>query len=301
MKRRVATAWLGSCLLLTCNAYPAAAQGEPAVGVRATGMGGAFTAVADDASAAVWNPAALASGSLFSAVLNRNSLNDGGSTIFAGVALPAFALFYDRVATGSAINGRNTLVAQDLGVSLVQSIGYSGVAVGTTVKWVRGETGSGSAVKARNTFDADVGVVVVGALMRAGLTVHNLRRPGFDAADGSVVHRDRDVRGGAAIQVRQDTVVAADVEFTKAALAAKNGESPHFWRDAAIGVENTPILSVRLRAGVHWNTAGGVGKAPTASFGGSYVIRGALMADGQISVGSKDGTRGWGAGLRFVF
>jgi len=279
--------------------------------VRAAGMGGAFTAVADDASAAVWNPAGLASGSYFSGVLDRNSLTDGGSTIFAGVALPAFGLSYDRVATGSAINGRNTLVAQDLGVSLVQSIGYSGVAVGTTLKWVRGETSSGAAARTGNAVDADVGVMVTGALLKAGLTVHNLRRPGFEAADGSVVHRDRLVRGGVAIQARQDTAVAADVEFTKAALATKNGDSPHFWRDAAIGVENTPTSSVRLRAGVHWNTArlrnasagqvGGGGAAPTASFGGSYALRGSLMADGQVSVGSKDGTRGWGAGLRFVF
>jgi hypothetical protein len=269
--------------------------------VRAAGMGGAFTAVADDASAAVWNPAGLASGSYFSGVLDRNSLIDSGSTIFAGVALPAFGLSYDRVATGSAINGRNTLVAQDLGVSLVQSIGYSGVAVGTTLKWVRGETSTGAGAMTGNALDGDVGVMVTGALLKAGLTVHNLRRPGFDAADGSIVHRDRLVRGGVAIQARQDTVVAADVEFTKVALATRNGGSPHFWRDAAIGVENTPISSVRLRAGVHWNTAGGMGAAPTASFGGSYALRGSLMADGQVSVGSKDGTRGWGAGLRFVF
>ena len=36
-------------------------------------MGGAFTAVADDASAAFWNPAGFASGSFFSLVLDTNT------------------------------------------------------------------------------------------------------------------------------------------------------------------------------------------------------------------------------------
>ena len=36
--------------------------------MRALGMGGAFVAVADDASATYWNPAGLVTGSVFSAV-----------------------------------------------------------------------------------------------------------------------------------------------------------------------------------------------------------------------------------------
>ena len=46
----------------------AAGQGVEAVGMRALGMGGAFVAVADDASATYWNPAGLVTGSVFSAV-----------------------------------------------------------------------------------------------------------------------------------------------------------------------------------------------------------------------------------------
>src|SRR5690242_15144104 len=127
MRRRVAILGLGSCLLFGCSAVPALAQGEPPVGVRAAGMGGAFTAVADDASATVWNPAGLASGSYFSAAVDRSGVTDGGSSLFAGFALPVLGISYQRVAgafpTGSAVTGRNTLVAQSAGVSLVQSIG----------------------------------------------------------------------------------------------------------------------------------------------------------------------------------
>ena len=43
------------------GAAPAATPNQPAVGARAISMGGAFAAVAGDASAAYWNPAALAS------------------------------------------------------------------------------------------------------------------------------------------------------------------------------------------------------------------------------------------------
>src|ERR1043166_1692648 len=45
------------------------AQTAAPVGVRAEGMGGAFVAVADDATAAWWNPAGLATGALFRAIL----------------------------------------------------------------------------------------------------------------------------------------------------------------------------------------------------------------------------------------
>ena len=44
----------------------AGAQIYESVGIRAQGMGGAFVAVADDATATWWNPAGLASGAYFS-------------------------------------------------------------------------------------------------------------------------------------------------------------------------------------------------------------------------------------------
>ena len=62
-------------LLAGLLAAPAAlqAQGFDPVTTRAAGMGGAFVAVADDASAVYWNPAALASGAFFSLLIDRTS------------------------------------------------------------------------------------------------------------------------------------------------------------------------------------------------------------------------------------
>ena len=48
----------------------AEAQSVETIGIRAQGMGGAFTAVADDATATWWNPAGLAGGSYFSTSSN---------------------------------------------------------------------------------------------------------------------------------------------------------------------------------------------------------------------------------------
>ena len=54
----------------------ARAQSDDAVGVRAQGMAGAFTAVAEDATATWWNPAGLAGGAYFNAILEVSHLRE---------------------------------------------------------------------------------------------------------------------------------------------------------------------------------------------------------------------------------
>jgi hypothetical protein len=180
----------------------------------------------------------------------------------------------------------------------VQSLGDTGLAVGTTLKLVHGVVSSGNSSSGSNAFDADVGVMLSGALGQLGLTVHNVARPQFAAPDsGSAVRLDRRVRGGVALHVLSRTTVAADVDFTTSQIAGGS------WRDAAVGIETQPVRRTWVRGGVHWNTGGGsvTGAAPIACIGGSYALRGAVMADLQASMGSSRGNRGWGAGLRFVF
>ena len=276
-------------IVLIGFATPAAAQ-EPPPGVRAAGMGGAFTAVADDASAAVWNPAGLAAGSYFSAVVDRNAFD--GSALLVAVGTPPFAIAYYRTATGPLQNGRNSLVAHHAGISLVQSIGFSGVAVGATLKVVHGVT---SASESADRLDADVGVMKTGALGRFGVSVRNARPVSFGTG-ADQVRLERQVRGGASLMVTPDLRIAADADFTK--TTTPKGR----WRDAALGMEDALSTRVWIRGGVHWNTAsGGPGAAPIATVGASYAVRGSLMADAQASVGSAGGQRGWGVGLRFVF
>src|SRR4051812_15263428 len=116
---------------------PAAAQGQP-VGVRAAGMGGAFTAVADDGSAVYWNPAGLASGAFFSLVLDRNTGDEGSAALLA-LSTPPLGLSYYRTATGELGSGRHSLVAHHAGATVVQSVGGR-MSVGATLKLVRGVT-----------------------------------------------------------------------------------------------------------------------------------------------------------------
>ena len=286
--------------LMLALAARAQAQGDPPVGVRAAGMAGAFTAVADDASATVWNPAGLASGSFFSVAVDGSRF-DAQNAQFVGVATPPLGLTYYRSATGGVGNSRNSLVAHNFGVSLVQSLGDTGVAVGTTLKWIHGVTSSPDAASlSANKFDADLGVMVSGGLGQVGLTVRNLVQPSFEVPGGaSTIRLDRKVRGGVAIHLAGETKIAGDVEFTKATTASG------VWRDAAVGVESHPLERAWFRGGLHWNTAGGgpggTGAAPIAAFGASYTIRGGFAADAQASVGSARGNRGWGVGARMAF
>ena len=88
------------------------AQSDEAVGVRAQGMGGAFVAVADDATATWWNPAGLAGGAYFNAIIECGSQREPRSDRDAerrpprpgrcdasgfAVAFPALGLSYYRL------------------------------------------------------------------------------------------------------------------------------------------------------------------------------------------------------------
>jgi hypothetical protein len=282
-------------LLIWHPPSPALAQAEAPVGVRAAGMGGAFTAVADDASAVFWNPGGLASGAFFSVVLDGNRMDDRSAMLIA-LGTPPLALSYYRTATGDLPGGRHTLVAHHAGVSVVQSLADR-ISAGATLKLVRGEVSTALGPSfSTNKFDADLGVMTKGALGRLGLSVRNLLQPEFRTSSG-VVRLDRRVRAGISLNLQQNTTVAADVDLT--AATTSRGE----WRDVALGLETRPARNAWVRTGVHWNAKGGegAGAAPVASVGASYAVYGSTVADGQVTFGSSNGNRGWGVGLRFVF
>lgn len=272
--------------LLTLMASHVSAQSSAPIGVRASGMGGAFTAVADDGTAPYWNPAGLASGAFVGLTLDVNSL-DRQSGTFVGLATPPLGLSYFRTSTSTVGSrsdrngGGQSVTVHHAGATVVQSIGDQGLAVGATLGVVHGNGAT--------AFSADAGVMLSGGLGRAGLTVHNVTAPSLGD-----VRLDRRVRAGLAVNVRQDMVIAADAELTKTAWAA--GE----WRDVAVGFEAHPHSKVWLRSGMHWNTAGDTA-APIGSVGAGVAVYGALRADAQVSFGSKAGDRGWGAGFSYVY
>src|SRR5215213_6797560 len=103
--RASAAVSLLSLLFAFAAAGPAHAQADPPVGVRAAGMGGAFTAVADDGSAVFWNPAGLATGSFFSLIVDRNTLDTRSATLIA-LGTPPLGLSYYRTAARDLAGGR---------------------------------------------------------------------------------------------------------------------------------------------------------------------------------------------------
>src|SRR3954451_20829479 len=130
-------------LIASSPAAAAFAQSDAPVGVRATGMGGAFVAVADDASAVFWNPAGLASGSYFSLVIDWNALETASdvpaprdrSAQLVAVGTPPLGVSYYRThAVIGGVGGRvESLIAHNTCVTLVQSL-TQGIAVGAPLK-----------------------------------------------------------------------------------------------------------------------------------------------------------------------
>jgi hypothetical protein len=172
--------------LLVLSAAPARAQLYESVGIRAQGMAGAFVAVADDATAAWWNPAGLATGAYFNGLFEygtaeqpRHERDPNGQPMAAwrspirGVALafPALGLSYYRLQInemrplpptagppasrqdqGAGAVRLRTLVLNQFGATAGQSLGNH-LVIGTTLKLVRGTVGSATVTSAEASLD----------------------------------------------------------------------------------------------------------------------------------------------------
>jgi hypothetical protein len=331
----------GSAALAACflAGWPslAPAQTFDTVGTRAAGMGGAFVAVADDASAAYWNPGGFAAGNYFTMVLDRRASrvgsreSDGGarrSGLLVALGMPALGLSYYRLhsaalapatisASGPAADVTprdpdqlrlDMLVTHHSGITLVQSIAR-GVAIGTTVKLVRGIAasvlapggdrdellGSAGHLDGRGTtkFDADVGIMAASGAMKAGLTIRNLTEPNFrtQSQDRALSLR-RQARAGIALAVAPGWAVAADLDLNRSGAFEPV-------RDFAAGTEARIGRKAFLRSGFHVNTAGP--RRPAVSAGASYAAMGSVLIDAQFTGGSDPADRGWGIAARFVY
>lgn len=223
------------------------AQFHEAVGTRAQGLGGAFVAVADDASATWWNPAGLATGSYFNALAQRGRVTEPAepidsaparraSTTGFAIAFPALGVSYYQLRISeirgiSASTGGGSGTRQEEGGLGVVSLGIS--QFGTTV---------GQSLTDHIVVGSTLKIVRAGETASAGRSGVGL----LDAGDDLDVARKTRVDIDAGVMAMFDTL--------KLGLSARNLSAPEF---SAGG--RTFVLKRQVRAGIA-NVSGRVGR-----------------------------------------
>jgi hypothetical protein len=301
-----------SLLTLVSIGAPAGAfaQTPDGVGIRAQGMGGAFTAVADDATATWWNPAGLATGAYFNMIVEYGRLTEAPDDLddhrAVSIAFPALGLSYYRMSVseiaGQSSTGASTGSRQDpgslgvrassisqFGATLGQSLGHH-LVLASTLKLLRsvGDTEGG----------LDIGAMAVFGTLRVGAIVRNVREASFGEGDGEISLR-RQVRAGASVSAAgRGLVNVATLSFDADLLrvVTMSGEER---RIAGGGEVWTARRVLGLRGGVSAST---VGDSRVAGSGGvSVALRQGVFVDAQLTGGSDAARRGWGTAFRVTF
>jgi hypothetical protein len=275
-----------SVFLLLLTAEFASAQAP--VGTRASGMAGAFVAVADDATAVYWNPAGVATGSFVSLAIDFGSHSEipqssqavaGQQDTAAMVALSATAvgLAYYRLATygiGAAETAVTDLQSREevrrrvqaltthtAGVSLLHSLSDH-LVVGVTPKIVRGSAQRG----------------------RASVDVH-------DALDTA---KELEGRAGLAFDVDAGAMLTAN--HLKFGVVARNLATPSFDVD---GSEDPIEIGREVRVGAAWGSNWPGLSRVIVSMDGDLLSRATAAGDRRdIAAGVETWWRGQRLGLR---
>jgi hypothetical protein len=262
-------------------------------------MAGAFTAVADDATAGWWNPAGLAGGAFFNSLIEYGRPDRSSSETTKGVAVayPALGLSYYRLPVSqirvSTSTGADPASREDQGVlslygaTVGQSLGEH-LVVGSTVKLLH----------ATDTHvDLDVGVMATFGPTRIGATLRNVSEPTFGSGV-SAFTLARHARAGFALTsgkrgVIGNATLGVDADVTREQTI--RGDE----RFVAVGAEAwAGQRAFGIRGGVSKNT---VGRGETLWSGGvSAAVRRATFVDAYASTG-ENARHGWGVALRVTF
>jgi hypothetical protein len=322
--------------VLAGTALPANAQIYEIVGTRAQGMGGAFVAVADDATATWWNPAGLATGAYFSSVIERGRTTEpaearpggpawrGGTSAYS-VVFPALGLSYyrlriseiapaastgdtapDRQDQGTIGTGLRSWTTSQFGMSVGQSLGNH-LVIASTLKLVRGGLALSSGPSTGDPLDAaadlDVSMETEADLDLGAMASFGRTRLGL-----AMKHARQPAFGEGANRLVLRRQVRAGVAFVArgavtVAVDADLSKTPTAFGDArhvAAGAEAWLLRRrIGVRGGVSVNTVGET--SASTSTGLSLAVRPSTFVDAALTVGSDRSREGWNLGLRVTF
>jgi hypothetical protein len=336
---RAIRAGLAAIFLVLSASGPASAQIYETVGTRAQGMGGAFVAVADDATATWWNPAGIAL-SYLSLVVEQVRTTEpadvsplgpawrGDATSFAA-SFPSLGLSYYRLriseiapqaSTGGVAPGRQdlgaagiglrSLVTNQFGATVGQSLGDH-LVVASTLKLVRAGSTTSAGGSAGGSLDAAAALDVpletrvdldVGAMATFGsLRLGASARHLGQPAFGDGVNRFELGR-----QARVGLAWAAGepgaAAGMRAAVDADLTRTPTAFGDARHVAAGLEVSVPRERLALRGGVSvNTVGQAGTSrSAGLSLRVARELYLDGATTFGSDRSRSGWAVSFRLT-
>jgi len=280
---RVCLTLLVTLLLVT----PLHAQGRVFhLGARAAAMGGAFTGVADDATAFYWNPAGIAFGRLVSAgfYLGRDEMDRSGLPLEARATGLSLGYTFMGVAFTQfrQTSANERLDTFDVAISILQSLPLDNLVIAGNVHYLRGELfGERLTGVSSDSWDIDLGVMYEpNDVVRAGLMVRHIRGARFrTAVEGETRKLPTLARAGVSFRLPCDALVAFDVDLSR--QSHKFYEAHHVpkgilddtWREISVGFEKSFMdKRLSLRGGLRAEVSSELGSRPAFSVGGGAQV-----------------------------
>jgi len=247
-------------------------------GARALGMGGAFVGVADDATAAYWNPAGLAWTSgweltgMYTAGMNVDRRHNYVGLSHNG-SMMAYALQWinagmkDIPQTDDFGNAGSLFNFGDNAFSLSLAKGFDMFALGITGKYLRQSVGANVANDAVSGYGIDLGLgMAMTDWARFGLSVQDIA--GSIGSVATVNKIPATLRAGIAIMPVSGLTTAFDMEKTR------DDSEYRFHAGAEFAIPVTEELGTAIRVGLNDSKfAGGIGlRYNILTFDYAYVV-----------------------------